>query len=151
MNPSRRVSERHVGKRSDKFRWYFAGVMFKSYKNKFRWETIENTDRIYGGRSFEVAPGSWEKAKKREVKWKTSPLVAHAARIAKPTLCVVAIDVGVVAANEVVSGGFKKGIQFDADEKEREPRKFYEKFIKEILKKRSTFFLDEIIIINIRF
>lgn len=62
--------------------------------------------------------------KKKEVKWKTSPLVAHAARIAKPTLCVVAIDVGVVAANEVVSGGFKKGIQFDAKEKERAPRTF---------------------------
>lgn len=57
------------------------------------------------------------------MKWKTSPLVAHAPRIAKPTLCVVAIGVGVVAANEVVSGGFKKGIQFDAKEKEKEPRR----------------------------
>lgn len=43
------------------------------------------------------------------MEWKTSPLVAHAARIAKSTLRVVAIDVGV--ADEVVSGGFKKGIR----------------------------------------
>lgn len=61
------------------------------------------------------------------MKWKTSPLVAHAARIAKPTLCVVAIDVGVVAANEVVSDGFKKGIQFDAKEKKAGPQKFLSK------------------------
>jgi hypothetical protein len=74
--------------------------------------------------------------KKKEVKWKTSPLVAHAARIAKPTLCVVAILVGVVAANEVVSGGFKKGIQFNA--KEKESRKF--KNSREKFRTRKTFF-----------
>jgi len=34
------------------------------------------------------------------------------------------LGVGVVATNEFVSGGFKKGIRFDAKAKEKESRKF---------------------------
>ena len=63
-----------------------------------------------------------EREKKKEMKWKTSLLVAHAARIAKPTLCVVAIGVGVVAG-EVISGRFKKGVQFDVKKKEKKSQK----------------------------
>lgn len=71
-----------------KFRWYFMLISYKRINIVITFdETIENTDRIHGGRSFEAASGSREKEKK-EVKWKTSPLAAHAARIAKPTLCV---------------------------------------------------------------
>lgn len=78
------------------------------------------------------------------MKWKTSPLVAHAAGIAKPTLCVVAICVGVVAANEVVSGGFKKGIQFHTKEKESRNLKIQERSPEQ----EKHFFLNEVDVIN---
>lgn len=100
-------------------------------------KTIENTDRIQWGKVVRGRTRFLREGEKK-VKWKTSPLVAHAARIAKPTLCVVAIGVGVVAANEGVSG-FKKGIEFDAKEKERESRKIHKRSPEE----RKHFFLTK--------
>ena len=45
-------------------------------------------------------------------------------------MCVVAIGVGVVAAGEVISGRFKKGVEFDAKRRKRKSHenvKIYEK------------------------
>lgn len=61
-------------------------------------ETIESTWKIHmegRSRSQQVILEGEERKK-----WRTSSLLAHAARIAKPTLRVVTIDVGVVATTE---------------------------------------------------
>lgn len=70
--------------------------------------------KIDGGRSLEVAPALLEggERKKERKGWGECRLLAHAARIAKPTLRVVTIGVGVVATPRagVVGGGFEKGV-----------------------------------------